>query len=250
VVALDIDDMLAFAGQFAPKLQEMKRALEPEGFWYPFGTIANIGNFDKLLTGESRDLLKLVDGRPVADIGGADGDMSFLLEAFGCDVDLVDFAQTNRNRLWGATRLMRSMGSKVNICDVDLNHQFQLPRTYGLALFLGILYHLKNPYGALETLARSARHAIISTRVAQVTPDKSLRFADAPLAYLLADRECANDPTNYWIFSAASLRRLLERTGWEVLDWTQVGCETDSDPATWEGDERVFTLVRSTVFDR
>jgi hypothetical protein len=66
-----------------------------------------------------------------------------------------------------------------------------------------------------------------------------------PVGYLLAADECNNDATNYWIFSEAGLRRLLHRTGWDVLDFGTVGATGMSDPATAKGDERAFCLVRS-----
>jgi tRNA (mo5U34)-methyltransferase len=243
-----IDEMNEFALQFAPKLAELKAAMEPERFWYPHGTINNIGNFGALLTGGSRDFGKLVGDRPVADIGAADGDMGFLLDALGFDVDIIDYGQTNRNCLWGAWRIKKSIGARLSIHDIDIDTAARLPRRYGLAMFLGILYHLKNPYGALETLARSAEHAIISTRVARVTTDRSTRLDNVPVAYLLSGDELTADPSNYWIFSAAGLRALLDRTGWDIVDWLHIGDTADSDPASSDRDERVFCLVRSRTF--
>jgi tRNA (mo5U34)-methyltransferase len=72
-------------------------------------------------------------------------------------------------------------------------------------------------------------------------------LASAPVAYLVTATECNNDPSNYWIFSAEGLRRILDRTGWDILDWMTVGQHVDSDPASAEGDERAFCLVRSRV---
>src|SRR6185437_3180823 len=55
---------------------------------------------------------------------------------------------------------------------------------YDLIFFLGILYHLKNPFYALESLAKVTRHMLISTRVAKLSPaGRSMR--DLPVAYLL-----------------------------------------------------------------
>jgi hypothetical protein len=65
------------------------------------------------------------------------------------------------------------------------------------------------------------------------------------VAYLVAPQECNNDCTNYWIFSEEGLRRILARTGWDVCDFTTVGNRVDSDPASPEGDERAFCLVKS-----
>lgn len=71
---------------------------------------------------------------------------------------------------------------------------------------------------------------------------------NVPTAYLVSPSETNNDPTNYWIFTSPGLRRILDRTGWDVLDYMTVGNTHNSDPATAEGDERAFCLVRSRHF--
>jgi tRNA (mo5U34)-methyltransferase len=143
---MDIGELTAFAAEFEPKLAELKQKLQPEppAFWYPFRSMTNAAHFDSLLTGASRNLVELAGGLPVADIGAADGDMGFLLEAaLDCEVDVIDYGNTNHNCLWGAWQIKKAIGSKVRIHDIDLNTGFRLPRTYGLAVFCGILYHLK-----------------------------------------------------------------------------------------------------------
>ena len=158
----------------------------------------------------------------------------------------MENAATNFNGVRGAHRLKEALRSSVEIHEADLDSQFSLPRQgYGLVFFLGILYHLQNPYYALKALARATRYCLISTRIAQVTTDRGVRFADVPVAYLVAPTETNNDSTNYWIFSDAGLRRILDRTGWEIVDYMTVGAAVDSDPASSDRDERAFCLVRS-----
>ncbi|WP_438387227.1 class I SAM-dependent methyltransferase [Actinopolyspora saharensis] len=215
--------------------------------WYPFDTLANVLHLDGLLSAENRNVFGELAGRRIADIGAADGDLGFFLEAeLGCHIDLVDTAAPNYNRLRGARLLAESLGSSAEIHDVDLDSQFSLPAEhYGAVLFLGLLYHLRNPFYALETLARRSDLCFVSTRIAQLSPDHGTRLAEQPVAYLLHPNEANNDPTNFWIFSESGLRRLFDRTGWEVLDFTTVGCRTDSDPAAQDRDERAFALLRS-----
>jgi hypothetical protein len=140
------------------------------------------------------------------------------------------------------------LGSSVEIHEIDLDSQFNLPRpSYGLAVFLGILYHLQNPYYVLQALARRAQYALVSTRIAQMSTDRSVVFDQVPVAYLVAPYETNNDPTNFWIFSDAGLRRILDRTGWEVLDYIRVGATNESDPSSSDRDERVFCMLRSRI---
>lgn len=281
---MDIATMQDKALVFERWLAEKKLELRGPEFWYPYGTLSNFSHFNALLTGENRFLLNLIGEKPTVDIGCADGELSFFLESLGCKAQVIDYAPTNNNNLRGVKLLKETLLSSVEIREVDLDSQFSLPeKEYNLAFFLGILYHLKSPFYALEALSKSARYCLISTRIARfnrpATEDvrvanKSLfskysfpvrnrsmekttaelshsdrvDFRNIPVAYLLDDLESNNDPTNYWIFSDAGLRRILKRTGWEILDYITVGNTTDSDPASAQGDERAFCLVKSYRF--
>lgn len=269
--SLDIAALQAFVPAFKARLAEIKRGI-PNISFYPHDTFGNLWHLETLLHGERRDLGRLAGGLPVADIGAADGDLAFFLESRGLDVHVIDNGPTNCNNLDGARAVKEALRSKVAVHDIDLDTQFTLPQAeYGLVFFLGILYHLKNPYYALEMLARRSRHIVLSTRVAQfarplvpppapgvrerlsrlVDPPSDLtRIAGLPVAYLVDERECNDDPTNFWIFTHEGLKRILSRCGWEILDYMAVGNTTKSDPATQGGDERAFCLARSRVFGR
>ena len=243
--------------RFRRELDKKKAHLAPSDFgWYPYRILNNFHTLSQLLTGENRTFLERVGDGLIVDIGAADGDLAFFLESLGYSVHITDFAPTNFNGCRGMHLLKQTLNSKVEIFETDLDSHFRLPADrYELAFFLGILYHLKNPYLALESLARQARYAFISTRVtrfnvasgaegAEVNRSR-IELRDAPVAYLVDANETNNDATNFWMFSEAGLRRILQRSGWDVLDFMTVGNTKDSDPATAQGDERAFCYVRS-----
>jgi len=247
---VNIETLLRESRDFERQLAAKKKACATSDFpWYPYGTLSNFVHLERLLSGPHRELGALIGDRPVADIGGADGDLAFYLEKHGVPaIDLIDYAPTNYNSLRGARLLAAQLPSRVAIHEIDLDRYFDWPRTdYGLIFFLGILYHLKNPYYVLESLAKVTRHCLLSTRIARYAADRTTLIRDQSLAYLLAPDECNNDATNFWIFSEQGLRRILERTGWTVLDYLSVGETRKSDPATAAGDERAFVLVRSRL---
>jgi 2-polyprenyl-3-methyl-5-hydroxy-6-metoxy-1,4-benzoquinol methylase len=201
------------------------------------------------LTGRSRYLRNLIGSGPVLDLGCGDGDLAFFLESLGCKVRAIDHSPTNYNRLAGVRTLKQALGSSVEISDLDLDAQFTLaaPERYTAAFLLGLLYHLKNPFYVLETLANHAAYCFLSTRVARVTPDQRVVLADLPVAYLLKKGASNSDSTNYWIFSDAGLRELCERTNWEICDYATFGNSVNSDPVTAAGDERAFCLLKSRI---
>jgi tRNA (mo5U34)-methyltransferase len=244
-----IDDLVRSLSTQVGRLQVARSQIGDGIPWYPYDILANVVHVNEMLSGENRDLEWLAQGMPVADIGAADGDLAFVLEdVAGWDVDIIDTAATNMNGLRGARALRDHLGSDVHIHDIDLDRQFDLPRErYGLVFLLGILYHLQNPYYVLKELAARSSYCLLSTKVARFAGRARTPIGDLPVSYLVAPQETNNDPTNYWILSPTGLERLVERTGWSILDRANVGNTIDSDPATPENDERMLMLLRSTA---
>ncbi|QKK02399.1 MAG: hypothetical protein HND55_06900 [Pseudomonadota bacterium] len=219
----------------------------PQRTWYAYDILANLWHIENLMQQLPAETFELFNAGHVADIGAADGDLSYFLEDMGLSVDLLDWPKTNWNGLEGARTLGKRLGSKhVSIHEVDLDAQFSLPSPrYELVFFLGILYHLKNPFYILETLAKHCRFCFLSTRIARRSSDRRIDLESIPVAYLLDPSECNNDTTNYWIFSAPGLIRLAERSGWDVRATYRVGDTDDSDPSSTDHDERMFLALES-----
>jgi len=226
-------------------LWEIKLAHRSKSFWYPYSTLHNVAVLEKLSAAAGLDLLELcrgVNGK-IADIGAADGDLAFFLERQGLSVDVIDNEYTNFNGLKGARSLKEALNSSVAIRSVDLDSQSSIAgQKYNVVFFLGTLYHLKNPFFLLESLARITKHCFLSTRIARQTADGQ-SLAAYPVAYLLGPQECNNDDTNFWIFSEQGLKRLIDRTGWTLLSYLTIGDTTTSTPADPGHDERAFCLL-------
>jgi hypothetical protein len=246
---LDISVLLPRSIEFRARFEAMQRELNPSLFgWYPYDTFANFHHFERLLSGDRRRLLALAGGLPVIDIGCADGALAFFLESLGLRVHALDHPSSNYNRMQGVAALKEALGSRVEILAADLERELFLPEPlYGLAFLLGTLYHLKNPFHVLESLATRARYLLLSTRVARYTPGRRTDLAEEPVAYLLAAGEAASDWTNFWIFSEAGLGRLLDRSGWRVADYLVVGPGESAEPAACGADARAFCLAESRL---
>jgi len=243
----DIGTLARQAPEFNEQLAALKLRLAETERWYPYGTLSNLDHLNLLLSEGNRDLQHLVNGKAIADIGAADGDLAFFLAKLGFEVDVIDWGPTNFNGLAGVRLLAEHFALPVTIHEIDLDAQFSLPReNYGLVIFLGILYHLQNPYFVLQRLSYCSKYLLLSTRIAAESTDGNTDFQNVPMAYLVDKKELNNDPTNYWIFSLFGLQRLLSRTGWIIQDEITVGCtDGTSNPSSSDHDERAFMLLRS-----
>jgi SAM-dependent methyltransferase len=231
---------------FRAEVQALKqRLVVPDYGWYPYDSLSALGILTRLLEPVFGDIAEGLASGPVADVGCADGDLGLLCAYLGAQVDAIDHLESSFNQMRGVDVLRKALGLPLGVHDIDLDGRFRLPRSdYRFAFFLGTLYHLKNPYNALESLASHADWCVLSTRIARVT-SRQTSIEEEPVAYLLDAREANNDPTNYWIFSAAGLLRLLCRAGWVVFGHERVGQTLNSDPVHAEGDERMFVLLKS-----
>ncbi len=229
---------------FGKELDKKKNEIDSNFPWYPYGSLNNFIHLRKMFN--KRPINSLADNRlEILDIGAADGDLSFFLESLGYKLDIIDNGPTNFNNLKGIRLLKDKLNSSIGIYEIDIDSQFSTPgKKYDLTFFLGILYHLKNPYFILEALSRISKHLVLSTRIMQFTPE-GIPVSKSPLAYLLGPGEANNDATNYWIFSDTGLRRLFDRCGWAVLEMTTVGDTRASNPRDQEHDERAFAILES-----
>jgi SAM-dependent methyltransferase len=242
-----IEQFIEYAKQFQNRIEAAKAApLEAPFSWYPYSSMASINLLAPILRDHYGAFRTAATSGAMLDIGCADGDLSYLFAALGRDVTAIDMAASNFNWLSGVRTLGERLNLPVRVREVNVDATFQLDEeSYGLVLLLGILYHLKNPFHVLETLAKKARYCLLSTRVAARTAAGTL-MRDEPLAYLLDHREANDDPTNFWIFSHEGLLRLAKRTGWRVIGTATAGPK-DSTPAAPDGDERMFVFLRSQL---
>jgi tRNA (mo5U34)-methyltransferase len=119
---------------------------------------------------------------------------------------------------------------------------------FDFSICVGLLYHLKNPYAFIESLARITRYCIVQTWIfTQLSPETT--NLSQSVAYLLDDRELNDDPSNYWMFSDVALTRLFRRCGLEVLDKLVIPNNSQGigTPNQMELLMRGFYLLRSPI---
>src|SRR5436190_9838162 len=137
---MDISEIYLKARDFSKYLQEIKSSEGETIQWYPYPILENFNHLSVILSGPYRQLLDFSHGKPIMDIGAADGDLAFFLESLGYEVHIIDNAQTNYNQLRGVRKLRELLKSNITIFDIDIDAQFRLPNNhYGLLFFLGTL---------------------------------------------------------------------------------------------------------------
>lgn len=251
---LDIGELILRAKPFGEKLAALKSRTSPGPFaWYPYQSLSALPLLEEMLAGDSRRLLDLAGDQPILDIGCADGDLAFFFESLGRPVEVVDNPITNFNAMCGVRALKNALRSSVTIHSLDIDTDVMLPSDeYGLVLLLGVLYHLKNPFLVLDSLAKRARYCLLSTAVTAVAPHVDSDIGESPLGFLASERELNGDATVYWIFTDSGLRRLIERANWEICDYKliQTSDRWKEGPDRRIADQRVFCLLRSKFADQ
>lgn len=170
-------------------------------------------------------------GMRVLDIGTADGFMAFEVEKRGAaEVVGIDYRKPTSTGFAIASTILGSRVRHVveNVYELD-------PEKYGLfdmVLFLGVLYHLRNPllaFDRVRSLMKPGALLFVETQLldnAVLLSDgttKSLEtispeLADTAIWQSYSKGRLNNDHTNKWVPNMTGLKEAIEDAEFEVLD--------------------------------
>ncbi len=204
---------------------------------FPDGeTIDGIKSLGLLQTEADEVFRHGVEGRTVLDIGAWDGFFSYEAERRGARRVLATDHFCWSGPGWGTKEGFDYAGPKlgstrVEALDIDLPDLS--PETLGgrfdTVLFLGVLYHVKDPYGCCERAASvAADHLVLETVFA-------LEDVDTPAMRYFRPRELNNDPTNFWAQNRLCLEAMFRDLGFGRFEFHPNG-----DPAPASGIGRYF----------
>ncbi|MGH2947811.1 MAG: DUF1698 domain-containing protein [Solirubrobacteraceae bacterium] len=156
-------------------------------------------------------------GKSVLDVGAWDGFFSFEAERRGAArVVAVDSAAW-RDPEWGpggyGTKsgfelARRALGSSVEDRELELDELSPAAvGTFDVVLFLGVLYHLRHPWAALERVASVCDGLLI------VETHADLLDLRRPAMAFYEGAELAGDASNWWGPNAAALAGMLRGAG-------------------------------------
>ena len=167
-----------------------------------------------------------MSGMRVLDIGARDGFFSFEMERRGAEVTALDYVPPELTGFAVASQLL---GSSVeyrveNVYDLD-------PRRHGrfdLVLFLGVLYHLRNPLLALDRIWDiCGGDLVLESHViddAVLAPDGTFQrlrdlapnLTEGLLMQFYPGRALLDDPTNAWGPTHACLVAMVQEAVFDV----------------------------------
>lgn len=141
---------------------EIRRLIAEHGRWWHeielapgIVTPGDDSNRSKLPLLDSLGLPADLSGRRVLDIGCSDGYFSFEMERRGATVMAIDFVPEHYT---GFATARKVLGSSV---EYRMDNAYNLtPESYGqfdVVLFLGVIYHLRNPLAALDAIRSVVR---------------------------------------------------------------------------------------------
>jgi len=186
-----------------------------------------------------------LQGKTVLDIGAWDGYFSFAAERLGArrvvaldhyvwSIDLADYwSEVNRGaprrpyqetRHWQPAELpgkrgfemaREALGSRVEPCVADfMTADLEQIGTFDVVLFLGVLYHLENPFAAIRRLASVTRELAILETEAIAIPGLEQRA----LWEFFPSDELDGDVTNWWAPNERALKGMCLAAGFHRVD--------------------------------
>ena len=158
-----------------------------------------------------------LSGQTVLDVGAWDGFYAFEAERRGARRVLATDSFTWQGKSWGSKAgfelARRTLTSRVE--DREIEVEDLSPQTAGvfdLVLFLGVLYHMKNPMLALERLASVTGRLLIVETVIE------LLYVPAPALLLCQDGELGRDDSNWFAPSPSAVEGMLRRAGFRRVE--------------------------------
>jgi tRNA (mo5U34)-methyltransferase len=156
-------------------------------------------------------------GKTVLDIGAWDGFYSFECERRGAArilaTDHFVWRQLRPDGKTGFELARRALGSHVEDMEIDV---FDIsPETVGMfdiVLFLGVLYHLRDPFGGLAHAASVTRELLI------VETHVDLLDLDRPAIAFYPGAELAGDATNWCGPNVPAVVGMLDNLGLNDAD--------------------------------
>ena len=169
-------------------------------------------------------------GKSVIDVGAWDGFFSFECERRGAkDVLAIDTITWKEGPLWAADKgreVMHSGKKGFNFAQTILNSAVQSmeievmdlakaqPKQFDLVLCLGIMYHMKDPFGMCKVMydiTAEGGMCIIETHM------DCMNIRDKAVMAFYSDKQCNNDPGTWCGPNPKCVAEMLKAAGFKEV---------------------------------
>jgi tRNA (mo5U34)-methyltransferase len=165
---------------------------------------------------DSIGLPKDCRGLRVLDIGCRDGFFSFEMEKRGAEVVAADYANPKGTGFRIAAEVL---GSQLTYEVRNVyNVRPERDGLFDIILFLGLLYHLRNPMLAIDHIRSVLKPSGLLFATTHLAPDPRVQDMGLPVWQFLPRDSFAGDGTNKWIPNLPGLTLALEESSLKVLD--------------------------------
>lgn len=172
-----------------------------------------------------------IAGKTCIDIGAWDGFFSFQAEHRGARAVLATDHFSWSGDGWGTAdgfRLARELlGSDVVDQDIDVPDIAEATvGRHDVVLFLGVLYHLQDPFAGLRAAAAVCDDTLI------VETTLHLHEVEVPSLRFFAGTELGDDPTNWWSPNPRCVIEMLEALGFDRIAYSPHPAMSNSETPT------------------
>jgi tRNA (mo5U34)-methyltransferase len=155
-------------------------------------------------------------GKSVLDIGAWDGFYSFEAKRRGARKVLATDHFCWSGEGWGTKEgfdLARD-ALALEVEDMDIDVMEITPERIGqfdVVLFLGVFYHLKNPFLALESISKVCKEVLV------LESHLDLLYMKRPVMAFYPGDTLSNDPTNWWGPNVSLVKSMLQEVGFKKI---------------------------------
>jgi len=191
-----------------------------QSFRLPDETITGLGSYEALKARADLLFQGVVEGRSVLDVGAWDGFFSFEAEKQGAARVLATDHFCWSGPGWGTKAgfdyVHAKTDSSVESLDIDvfdLSHQ--TVGSFDVVMFLGVLYHLKDPFGGLERVASICKETLM------IETAGDMFDCQEPVMRFYLGTELNNDATNFWAPNPPCLENMLRELGFNRVEFLE-----------------------------
>lgn len=163
-------------------------------------------------------------GAKILDVGTCNGAFAFEMERRGAQVTAVDICSPDECGFESLAQILRSRVLYLQASVYDLASRFP-QNEFDSILFSGVLYHLRHPLLALDTLHQISKSAVwleshvIDDYVMVRGKPRRLpsRFLNAGMLQFYRSAELNDDPSNFFGFSIHCIESMLWSCGFRPV---------------------------------